>query len=728
MRYRLGAVGAVLVAAALRFHHLPFQPGLNFDEAANGFDILAVLRGEQLPIYFAANRGREPLFIYWQSLFVAALGLSPFSLRLAAAFVGILDVAATYFAGSQLLLLAGRPRWAGRVALLGACFLATGYWPLVLSRIGLRAISLPLFELLAVGFLCRGLRRDRWRDFALAGVCGGLAMYTYLASRLLPVLVGLLALAALAIWPTRRRLAQMAVAAAVWAAVFAPLGAYYLGHADDATSRVAEVSIFSTERGATAPLRALVEALRDNAHALALTTGELPRQAFSGRSAFDPVSGALFWLGLAVAAWRAVRALPGWPKSATDSHQPSPRGRGSLELPLPAREAGRARPGESSAPAPALDDRAQEGAAPTGRPAAWRTGALAVGQAPGRPEPSSALVCMFLVAWLAIMSVPSVLAVDAPHYMRAIGALPALALLMGLGASQVLDLGERLRAPGLGLALVAALLVGSAALNYRDYFVRWLPSETAYYQLMAEKVESARLIGDWASHNRVLLAPLYYQDYTVRLVAREAWSRIQTFDPAAPPVAASQPTLYVFPAIDEEQPRQLVERLGPAAQPQTVLGSNGKPLLRVVRFEPSERRESPPLATLAGSIALAGVRIEPASVAPGATLRVSLDWRALQRLPENYSVFVHLRDASGKTLAQKDGYPGRGRSPTLGWQVGDLVLDEYELAIPTDAPPGEYRVVVGMYRLATLERLALVVGDRRAEGDELAVGTVRVGG
>ena len=705
---RLAAVGVVLLGAALRFYRLPFQPGLNFDEAANGFDILAVLQGQQHPIFFAANRGREPLFIYWQSLFVAMLGLSPFTLRLAAAFVGVLVVAATCFAAAQILSLTEPPKRARRVALLAAFVVATGYWPIVLSRVGLRAITLPLFELLAFGFLWRGLRDDRWRDFALAGLCGGLAMYTYFSSRLLPILPALLCLAALATAPSRRRLGQFVLMAAVWAVVFAPLGVYYLRHADDATSRIEEVSILNPQHGGDQPLRALAGALRTNARMLAVEVSDLPPQAFSGRAALDPAAALLLWLGLAVAGWRALR-----PRQPGVAALARPRA-----CPLPA--------GADAGPSQPVPATAQSGPpAPLARSSgagSWPKAATAPPWTAWGRLPSA-----FVLAWLAVMVVPSVLAIDAPHYMRAIGALPALALLVALGASQIVCWSEALGRRAAGWALVLALLAASAALNYRDCFVAWLPSETAYYQLMAEKVEAARLIGEWTSGHRVLLAPLYYQDYTVRLVAREQWPKVQTFDPGAPAMSAVEPTLYVFPAIDEEQPRELLQRLGPAARLETVLGSNHRPLLNVVRLDPGPREDAnPPLATLEGLIALSAVRIEPAAVAPGGALRVSLTWRALQRSPENYSVFVHLRDRGGRTIAQKDGYPGKGAFPTLWWQPGDRVLDEYELTVPPDAPLGEYRVVVGMYRLETMKRLELVAGGKRADGDELSIGVVSV--
>ena len=54
----------IAVGAYLRFRNLgQIPPGLHFDEAANGMDGLNVWKG-QLHIFFPANNGREPLFLY----------------------------------------------------------------------------------------------------------------------------------------------------------------------------------------------------------------------------------------------------------------------------------------------------------------------------------------------------------------------------------------------------------------------------------------------------------------------------------------------------------------------------------------------------------------------------------------------------------------------------------------------------------------------------------------
>ncbi|MCI0478824.1 MAG: hypothetical protein L0Y55_21480, partial [Anaerolineales bacterium] len=80
----------------------------------------------------------------------------------------------------------------------------------------------------------------------------------------------------------------------------------------------------------------------------------------------------------------------------------------------------------------------------------------------------------------------------------------------------------------------------------------------------------------------------------------------------------------------------------------------------------------------------------------------------------------HLVDANGKIVAQQDAQPQRGAYPTSFWDAGEIVVDEYALAIPRDASPGEYRVRVGVYRASDGARLAT------RDGDFIALAVVRV--
>ena len=65
---------------AAAFGRIP--PGLYHDEAYNGLDALRVLDGD-LSLFFSANNGREPAFIYLIGISVGMLGRSPFAVRLA---------------------------------------------------------------------------------------------------------------------------------------------------------------------------------------------------------------------------------------------------------------------------------------------------------------------------------------------------------------------------------------------------------------------------------------------------------------------------------------------------------------------------------------------------------------------------------------------------------------------------------------------------------------------
>lgn len=221
-----GLLLVLLLAAALRLTALEaLPPGLHFDEAANLFDILEVHAGAR-PIFFPRNNGREPLFIYWQALLATALGPTPLALRVAGALVGIATIAAVAFCARSFCRLVGLDPHRG--SLWAALVLTGTYWHLHFSRFGLRTISLPLFLLLALGFLFRAIARRRTRDFLGAGLMAGLSLYTYHAARLLPLLLAPLILWLLLRARSWRTVAQVGGLLGLATVVFAPLGWYYL--------------------------------------------------------------------------------------------------------------------------------------------------------------------------------------------------------------------------------------------------------------------------------------------------------------------------------------------------------------------------------------------------------------------------------------------------------------------------------------------------------------------
>lgn len=95
-------------------------------------------------------------------------------------------------------------------------------------------------------------------------------------------------------------------------------------------------------------------------------------------------------------------------------------------------------------------------------------------------------------------------------------------------------------------------------------------------------------------------------------------------------------------------------------------------------------------------------------------LHLTLFWQALTSPAIDYTVFVHVRNAAGETVAQQDSQPVGGNYPTSHWQAGETIIDPVTLNLPAELPPGQYKLVVGLYRLDTLARLP-VINDRSGE-------------
>lgn len=77
----------------------------------------------------------------------------------------------------------------------------------------------------------------------------------------------------------------------------------------------------------------------------------------------------------------------------------------------------------------------------------------------------------------------------------------------------------------------------------------------------------------------------------------------------------------------------------------------------------------------------------------------------------DYTVFTHLIDEESNIWGQMDSQPLEGDYPTSFWDTGEVIEDEYILAINEDTPVGSYRLEVGMYELATKQRLPILGDD-----------------
>ncbi len=123
----------------------------------------------------------------------------------------------------------------------------------------------------------------------------------------------------------------------------------------------------------------------------------------------------------------------------------------------------------------------------------------------------------------------------------------------------------------------------------------------------------------------------------------------------------------------------------------------GRPLAQV-------QPQTPLNANFAEQVTLVGADWLPAG--PGGYL--SLYWRTHQRFNQNYKIFVQLRDEAGQTMASADHEAYNGLIPTTMWPAGAIFKDTNRVQWPADLSPGDYRLFIGFYDPATLERLPLI--------------------
>jgi len=302
------SVAVLMLAAGLRLWRIAeLPPGLHHDEAFHLLSAEQIASGQALPVYITGNQGNEPLYAYLVSISLDILGPVSWAGRLVAAWVGILAVALTIRAGSEMFPGRG-------VGLAAGLVMAGWYWPLAMSRWGSQPILSAAAAAAAMAGLWRGLRTgSRWA-YALGGLSLAAGLWAYAVFRLFPLV---LVVAVVVYWvarkAARRQVALGALLAAFVAAlIYAPLGLFFLRNPQWFFNRYSQVTQVS---GGASGAQRLMDNTRLELAGLVLPgAGDQDwRQNLPGRPALDLVQIGLFGVGLALLAWRRSR----WPQGIT---------------------------------------------------------------------------------------------------------------------------------------------------------------------------------------------------------------------------------------------------------------------------------------------------------------------------------------------------------------------------------------------------------------------------
>jgi len=637
------------IAAALRFRALDQMPGLYHDEAYNGLDALRVLAGER-PIWFEANNGREPLFIYLVAVAIRLCGRTPAAIRLVSAALGTLTVVATYFMAREMF---GR-----RIAWLAALLTGTTFWTVNLSRIGFRAVALPLCSALTIWGVWRACRRQRRLDWLLAGALWGLSFYTYLAARF-TLLIWIPC--AVYCWlssryrMTRRGWVIFALAALL---VVMPLGVYAVAHLDTFFARSGQIGIWQPDIGGSQPWRTLLTQAAKAALMFIYRGDFIPRHNLPLRPVFDPLIAPFFVGGVLLALarlrreitypflllWTGVMLLP------TILAEGAPhflRAVGVLPVAL-------------LFPALALDAAIEWLRRRTPRALVWgAVGTLLLASA----------------------------GLTYRDYFRRLAPSETLYYNLEAGATEL-----------------AADVNRFLGVGWQGDGVRaTAPSAQADSVVYLDR----RLWEGWASLAYLIPA-------TERLVL------IDPANPPARAAEERDIAIYCWPYADSNAvwglvPANRLIMVRAGSKERGDLETEAR--LLYVKYTASRQQTPRQLAApFEGGIILWDADIT--ALAPDRLL-VRLYWEAQAPITASYTVFVHVRRGE-QMLGQDDSLPGLGRYPTHRWRMGDVLADEHVIALSTPCQTGD-EVWVGLYQLESQQRLPALSAAGTPLGDHVVL-------
>lgn len=305
-RWTLLLVAVTALVFFFRFYQTTSVPPEPFsDHAEKILDVYDVTQG-QTKVFFTRNTGRESFQMYWTLLIAKVFdtGLSFLSLKLGTVILGFLTLPFIYLLGKEI--------GGARVGLFALLFAGIGYWPNVISRVGLRFPLYPLFAAPVLFFLLRGLRTRNRNDFLLAGLFLGIGLHGYSPMRIMPFVV---AAAFVLYWLHLRRSQDAPRELPIWlvmlalvsAFVFLPLLRYWVDDPAVFGFR-AFTRLGSVEQPLPGPAYQIFFSNLWNAlRMFNYDDGEIWVNSIPHRPALDIVTAALFLIGVVLLLVRYVR-------------------------------------------------------------------------------------------------------------------------------------------------------------------------------------------------------------------------------------------------------------------------------------------------------------------------------------------------------------------------------------------------------------------------------------
>jgi len=129
-------------------------------------------------------------------------------------------------------------------------------------------------------------------------------------------------------------------------------------------------------------------------------------------------------------------------------------------------------------------------------------------------------------------------------------------------------------------------------------------------------------------------------------------------------------------------------------------------------------------------IELVGYEMTDLSPATGDIVELTLYWRGMKPIEQDYKIFANILDPQTLTkYATSDGMPVNWNAPTSTWTPGEIIKDVHMMKVDPNTPPGIYETEIGWYLQAedgSFPRLRIVTPDGGMADNFLNLSRVRV--
>lgn len=648
------AMGIILLAWAMRVIMLnDLPPGIDRDVATNGVYTLYVLHEGLRPLFYRIG-AIEPLIIYLQSISVALFGVNVFSLRLVTAMIGTLAVPLLYTFARALKL-------DRRIALLAALGFALGIQAAHLSRLGLRAIFVPLFILFIVVFFWRGWRGGRLRDFVIAGIFLGASIYTYISAVFFPLLpIALIMHQSIFNRATvRQNVRGMLVLIIAALVVAAPMLGVMLMYPNAAFFRASQVTLFAHPEYERVGLIGVL-ALKFWGQLKMFGVEWEGQYNPLSQPMLDPVWFALFIVGIGICLWRIRKLEFAWALIALFVMLLPDLVGGNEPFPQELRVIGVIPPTYFIAAIGAL------GLIDVTQKFHSRLGYAVVG---------AALLWSAFNSFDAYFNRWGTWATTHDHSDFVRGEVAEGKWIANQREPVIVPLNEYARQP-----------------------VRFLAGKRAPI------IRAAGTIDHLLDQKAWLLLP--------NDPARFRFEGRAYFDNPAAFVLIRDGEVKLLPPLTDTSMKNLSTRIAELS-PQPIRDELGQTAARAFLIEPAKLMTfaipsiDAPLR-FGSNITLLSSSVGATRLVPGDTLPLSFWWQSSQRLPDDYVLFAHLIDPDENVAAGIDVIPALGAYPTFLWKPGEIVPTHHLLRVPQRTPPGKYRIEIGLYNLLDGNRLDVI--------------------